>query len=161
MVDPQLANAAQAVLARLKECGATLVTAESCTGGLVAAALTTPAGASAVFLGGAVTYSNTLKTQLLGVAEPLLVEHGAVSEPVARAMAAGARERLGAHYAVALTGVAGPGGGTEAKPVGLVHYAAATPRGCVAAHKVFTGDRTAIRAASAAAALRLLEEHIA
>ncbi len=127
----------------------------------MAAALTTPAGASAVFLGGAVTYSNTLKTQLLGVPEPMLVAHGAVSEPVALAMAEGARERLGADYAVALTGVAGPGGGTEAKPVGLVHYAVATPRGCLAEHQVFPGARTAIREASAAAALHLLLEHVA
>ncbi len=107
--------------------GATLVTAESCTGGGLAERLTRVAGSSRYFLGGAVSYSNELKTRLLGVDPALITAEGAVSLPVAEAMARGARERLGADYALAVTGVAGPDGGTEAKPVGTVHLALAGP----------------------------------
>src|SRR5207344_2237098 len=96
-------------------------TAESCTGGMVAAALTAIAGSSEAFTGGVVAYSNALKRDMLSVSEAVLDEHGAVSAEVAAAMASGARAQLGADAAVAVTGIAGPGGGTEQKPVGLVH----------------------------------------
>ena len=120
------------VLTLARERGLTLATAESCTGGLVAGELTSIAGSSDVVVGGAVTYSNQLKERLLGVPAELLERHGAVSAEVAEAMAAGARERLGADVAVSVTGVAGPGGGTPEKPVGLVflHVAAAGRRQC-------------------------------
>ena len=111
-----------------------LTTAESCTGGLIAAILTEVAGSSDVFERGFVTYSNEAKTELLGVPAALIERHGAVSEEVARAMATGALEHSSADISVAVTGVAGPGGGTVAKPVGLVHLAAAK-RGSPVAHK--------------------------
>jgi nicotinamide-nucleotide amidase len=111
----------------LRAAGQTLVAAESCTGGLLAERLTRIAGSSDYFLGGAVTYSNRLKSALLGVPEELLALHGAVSEPVARAMAEGVRARFGGDFGVAITGVAGPGGGSDAKPVGTVHVALAGP----------------------------------
>jgi nicotinamide-nucleotide amidase len=105
--------------------GATLATAESCTGGLLANRLTNIAGASAIFLEGFVTYSNASKTDLLGVPAGLIAAHGAVSEEVARAMAEGARSKSGATYALATTGIAGPDGGTVEKPVGTVWMALA------------------------------------
>jgi nicotinamide-nucleotide amidase len=109
--------------------GLTLATAESCTGGLVAGALTGIAGSSAVVERGFVTYSNPAKTDLLGVSARLIETHGAVSEPVARAMAAGALARSLASVSVSVTGIAGPGGGTADKPVGLVHFSAVGPDG--------------------------------
>jgi PncC family amidohydrolase len=117
------------VLQRLRERRQTLAVAESCTGGLLAKTLTDVAGSSDVVLGGAVAYSNASKTALLGVPAELVAAHGAVSEPVAAAMAQGARERLGADVAVATTGVAGPGGGTAQKPVGLVCFGIADAMG--------------------------------
>ena len=105
----------------------TVSTAESCTGGLLAQRLTEVSGSSAYFPGGVVTYSNGEKTRLLGVRPELLVEHGAVSEPVARAMALACRERSGAGYAISITGIAGPTGGTSEKPVGLVYVGLAGP----------------------------------
>lgn len=133
-----------------------LALAESCTGGLVAELVTAVPGVSDVFQGGLVTYSNRSKVDLLGVPEALLAEHGAVSEPVARAMAEGARARLGATYGLALTGVAGPSGGTPSAPVGFVHYAVAGPEGQLAASQRFGGDRAAVRRRAAQAALALL-----
>ena len=141
--------------------GETLVTAESCTGGLVAARLTRVAGSSAYFLGGAVTYSNALKRGLLGVPAKLLEAHGAVSEPVARAMASGARSALGADWAVAITGIAGPSGGTEDKPVGTVHFAWAGPDGEVD-HRLrrFLGSRNRARHLAGQVALEGLRRRL-
>lgn len=140
--------------------GLMIVTAESCTGGLVAAALTEIPGSSAAFDRGFVTYSNAAKTAMLGVPTALLDEHGAVSEPVARAMAEGALAASGADLSVAITGIAGPGGGSEAKPVGLVHFAAArTGRPTLNRERRF-GDvgRSEVRRLSVIAALELLCE---
>jgi nicotinamide-nucleotide amidase len=120
---------ASVVLEQLRRRGDTLAVAESCTGGGIGAALAGVPGASDVFLGGVIAYANAIKQQLLGVPASLLAEHGAVSDPVARAMAEGARRQLGADWAVAVTGIAGPEGGSETKPVGLVHIALAGPDG--------------------------------
>ena len=148
---------AGAVVAAAQHKHMTVTTAESCTGGLIAACLTEVSGASAVFMRGFVTYANAAKTDLLGVPEALLAEFGAVSEEVARAMAEGALEHAGADIGVSATGIAGPGGGTAAKPVGLVHMAAAG-RGLETLHQasVFAGDRQAVRAQAVDAALALL-----
>ena len=120
---------AAVVLDRLRGRGETLAVAESCTGGGIGAALAAVPGASDVLLGGVIAYANSVKQQLLGVPAELLAAHGAVSDPVAIAMAEGARRTTGATWAIAVTGIAGPGGGTEAKPVGLVHIAIAGPGG--------------------------------
>lgn len=122
------------VLEACRKAGLMVATAESCTGGMVAAALTGVAGSSDVFDCGFVTYSNAAKTTMLGVPAEMLATHGAVSEPVARAMAEGALTHSGADLAVSITGIAGPGGGTEGKPEGLVHFASAR-RGGVTEHK--------------------------
>ncbi len=147
---------AELVLDLLRARGLTLATAESCTGGLVAARLTEVPGSSDVFLGAVVAYSNELKAGQLGVPEPVLAEHGAVSAEVAAAMAQGARRRLGADVAVAVTGIAGPGGGTDAKPVGLVFLHAAGPMGEVARRFDFPGDRETIRRRATVGALHLV-----
>ena len=124
MFPPDLLSDAAALLDRLRAQGLRLATAESCTGGLIAALFTEIAGSSDVVERGFVTYSNAAKTELLGVSDELLARHGAVSEPVARAMVQGALAHSHADVAVSVTGVAGPGGGSDAKPVGLVHIAA-------------------------------------
>jgi nicotinamide-nucleotide amidase len=134
----------------------TVATAESCTGGLVAKMLTDTPGSSAYVKYGWVTYANVAKTQLVGVPEQLLVDHGAVSEPVATAMAAGARDRAAATYGIALSGVAGPDGGSPEKPVGTVWIALAHPAGVAARRFVFTGDREMIRDRAAKMALTML-----
>ncbi|MFL5518667.1 MAG: competence/damage-inducible protein A [Gemmatimonadales bacterium] len=144
------------VLERARQLGWSLGTAESCTGGLVGVRLTEIPGSSDVFQGSAVCYSNRLKTELVDVPSALIDAHGAVSEAVARAMAEGACRRLGVDLAVAVTGVAGPGGGTPEKPVGLVWYAAADRDGTAARSSVFLGTRREIRARAAQAALNLL-----
>jgi nicotinamide-nucleotide amidase len=136
--------------------GLTLATAESCTGGLVAGRLTSVPGSSDVVAGGIVAYSNDLKERQLGVSSALLAARGAVSAEVAEAMAKGARERLGVDVAVAVTGVAGPGGGTAGKPVGLVHVHAEGPDGGLGRELNFPGDRAAIRARSVVIALHLV-----
>ena len=136
--------------------GLTLATAESCTGGLVAARLTSIPGSSDVVLGGVVAYANEVKERELGVPAALLAEHGAVSAEVAAAMARGARERLGVDVAVSVTGVAGPGGGTAEKPVGLVYCHASGPDGELGREFSFPGDRAAIRARSVVIALHLV-----
>jgi len=137
--------------------GLMVATAESCTGGLVSGALTAVAGSSAVVERGFVTYSNAAKSEQLGVPAELIDAHGAVSEPVARAMAEGALARSAAQVAVSVTGVAGPGGGRADKPVGLVHFAAAGPNGVVHAERRF-GDigREAVRLESVRVALGLI-----
>jgi nicotinamide-nucleotide amidase len=144
------------VLTLCRAKGLRLAVAESETGGLVAARLTSVPGASDVFVGGIVAYANEVKQAALGVPAELLAAHGAVSAEVAEAMANGARERLGADVAVAVTGVAGPGGGTEEKPVGLVYLHAEGPGGGAARELTFPGDRDSIRARSAVMALHLV-----
>ena len=146
----------QVVLELCRERGLTLGTAESCTGGLIVARLTGVPGYSATTLGGIVAYSNELKERELGVPAELIAEHGAVSAEVAEAMAHGARERLGIDVAVAVTGVAGPGGGTEEKPVGLVYFHAVSPDADKGSSFSFPGDRDSIRRRSAVAALHLV-----
>jgi nicotinamide-nucleotide amidase len=141
--------------------GLTLATAESCTGGLVAARLTSVPGSSDVILGGVVAYANDVKTGELGVSAELLERHGAVSSEAAEAMAAGARARLGAGVAVAVTGVAGPGGGTEEKPVGLVYLHVQGPSGDLPRELNLPGDREAIRGRATAAALHLVRALLA
>jgi nicotinamide-nucleotide amidase len=141
----------------LRKAGSTLTVAESCTGGLLAERITRVAGSSDYFLGGAVTYTNELKTKLLGVSPEMLAEHGAVSEPVARAMADGVCRAFHSDYGAGITGVAGPGGGSEAKPVGTVHIAVAGPDGRLEHRKVrFPGDRERVRSQAAQLALDLL-----
>jgi nicotinamide-nucleotide amidase len=144
----------------LRERGQTMATAESCTGGLVSARLTDVPGASDAFVGGVVSYSNDVKERQLGVPLDVLIEHGAVSQEVARAMAAGARDRLAADWGIGITGIAGPTGGTEDKPVGLVHWAVAGPDGVWAEHRVFPGDRAVVREWSLNIALDLLRRRV-
>jgi nicotinamide-nucleotide amidase len=138
-----------------------LATAESCTGGLIAAALTAIAGASDVVDRGFVTYSNEAKTDLVGVPAELIASHGAISEAVARAMADGALARSRASIAVSVTGLAGPGGGSVDKPVGLVWFGLAQRgRDVASAQAIFPGDRTAIRAAVVAHAFAMIRARI-
>lgn len=159
MTDPAITSLATEVLDICRERGLTAATVESCTGGLVSGALTAIAGSSAVVLGGFVTYSNEAKTALAGVPEGLIAEFGAVSEPVARAMAEGGRERIGASLTVSITGIAGPGGGSAQKPVGLVHFGCAGPQGTLHREKRFGPlARDEIRRLSVLEALDLLRE---
>lgn len=147
-----------ALAERLQSKNWQMATAESCTGGLIAAACTELAGSSHWFERGFVTYSNAAKTDMLGVDAVLIERHGAVSEPVALAMALGALARSSAQAALAVTGVAGPGGGSAAKPVGTVWFGWATPTGVVTEMRRFDGDRAAVRRAAVRHALaRLLE----
>lgn len=140
--------------------GMTLSTAESCTGGMVGARLTSTPGSSAYYLGGGVTYANDLKEKLLGVDPNILQEHGAVSEACARAMAEGARARFGSDLAVAVTGIAGPGGGSPDKPVGTIYFALATPEGTFHRCRSFRPDRDAIRLAATTTALNLIRRYL-
>lgn len=152
--DDEALTARVAVLAdALRARGLRLASAESCTGGLFAALCTSVAGSSDWFERGFVTYSNAAKTEMLGVDSALIVAHGAVSEPVARAMATGALAHSAAELALAVTGIAGPGGATPGKPVGLVWLAwaardAAGETRVEAEHRVWPGDRTAVRSAT-------------
>ena len=153
-----LLDQAASVLELCRAHGLTLATAESCTGGLIAGCLTEIAGSSDVVERGFVTYADRAKSDLLGVPEAMLEAHGAVSEAVARAMAEGALARAPVDLTVAVTGVAGPGGGSTEKPVGLVHFALARRGGATRAeHHEFPGDRQAIRLATIARALAMLE----
>jgi nicotinamide-nucleotide amidase len=157
----QLAAAVQAVADTLLRRQWMLATAESCTGGMVAAACTDLAGSSAWLERGFVTYSNAAKTQMLSVDAQLIASHGAVSEPVARAMAQGALQHSAAQVALAITGVAGPGGGSDAKPVGTVWFAFAGPWGVHSEVQHFGGERAAVRQAAALHALLRLAAHCA
>jgi nicotinamide-nucleotide amidase len=133
-----------------------LATAESCTGGWIAKVLTDAAGSSQWFDGGIVAYSNAAKTALLGVPTAILAAHGAVSEETVRAMAEGARDRFGAQLAVAVSGIAGPTGGTPDKPVGTVHFAWAVAGRVTGARRVFAGGRESVRRQTVALALERL-----
>jgi nicotinamide-nucleotide amidase len=161
MFPPEIQARAREVIDKARERGLMVATAESCTGGLVAAALTDVAGSSAVVERGFVTYSNAAKSELLGVPADRIDAHGAVSESVALAMAQGALDRSAAQVSVAVTGIAGPGGGSPDKPVGLVHFAAAGPAGLVHVEHRF-GDlgREAVRLESVRVALGLLLDRI-
>jgi len=159
MPDLDIRSLAAELLNISRERGTTVATVESCTGGLVCGALTAIPGSSSMVMGGLVTYSNEAKVALAGVPAELIMQHGAVSEPVARAMAEGGRARLGARFAVSVTGVAGPDGGSEAKPVGLVHFACAGPDGTAHREKRFGAlSRDEIRRLSVLEALGLLRE---
>jgi PncC family amidohydrolase len=136
--------------------GSTVALAESCTGGLIAAALTEIAGSSGYFVGGVVSYADDAKRDLLGVDEAVLAAHGAVSAQVARAMAVGARDRFGATLAASVTGIAGPDGGSAEKPVGLTYVAVADPDGVDVRRMVWPGDRAANRHDSATVVLEML-----
>ena len=161
MFDHELRAAAEHVLVACRSRKLKVVTAESCTGGLVAAALTAIAGSSDVVERGFVTYANEAKREMLGVSWDALMGHGAVSEPVARAMAAGALARSRADLAVSVTGVAGPGGGSAEKPVGLVHFGAVGPHGEIhAMHRFGDIGREQVRLASVRVALGLLLERM-
>jgi nicotinamide-nucleotide amidase len=138
------------------DAGATVATAESCTGGLVGHVITGVPGSSGYYLGGIVSYADRVKAGLLGVPQEALHRHGAVSAQVARAMAEGVRSSVGADIAVAVTGVAGPDGGSDAKPVGLTYVAVAGPECCEVQRYHWQGDRGANKAQSAGAALRML-----
>jgi nicotinamide-nucleotide amidase len=152
---------AEKLLVLCRARGLTVTTADSCTGGLVAGAITAISGSSEIFERGFVTYSDTAKTELLGVPAGLIGQVGAVSEAVACHMATGALAQARADLAVAVTGIAGPGGGSAAKPVGTVWFGLARRQGgVIARHCLFTGDRSAIRAASVVFALNLLIDGI-
>lgn len=140
--------------------GITITTAESCTGGMVAAALTSGSGASVVFETGFVTYANSAKTKLLGVPEALIKKHGAVSKEIAKAMAEGARRKSGATIAVSITGIAGPSGGSAKKPVGTVFIAVAAPQKTSVKKYRFSGTRAQIRKQATEKALDLLCEFV-
>ncbi len=160
MFPDDIEQLARLVLTLARQSGVMLATVESCTGGLVAGALTAVPGSSDVVDRGFVTYSNAAKTALVGVPESLLVQHGAVSEPVARDMAEGGLRAAGVGAAVAITGVAGPGGGTADKPVGLVHLAVARAGGATIHREMRYGDigREAVRLESVRSALEMLAE---
>ena len=159
MSDDRTRGLAEAVLTRCRERKLMLATAESCTGGLIAGALTDIAGSSDVVERGFVTYSNRAKTEMLGVPAALIAWHGAVSAEVARAMATGALAHAPVALAVAVTGIAGPGGGSPEKPVGLVHLAVVRQGASVRSEQqVFPGDRAAIRYATVMRALEMLLE---
>jgi PncC family amidohydrolase len=150
-----------AVGALLRARGLVLATAESCTGGLIGQRITAVSGSSGYYAGGVITYSNPIKTALLGVSETILAQHGAVSGPVAEAMASGALSRLDADVAISTTGIAGPTGGTPQKPVGLVCIGMAV-RGAPPTSRAFhfEGNREAVRMAASQAALEMLQSYL-
>jgi nicotinamide-nucleotide amidase len=165
-VDPEavdafavLVEAARRLQERCTTAGLFVAAAESCTGGLLTHVLTEVSGSSAYLLGGVVSYADRAKVDLLGVDPDHLAAHGAVSAQVARAMAQGARDRFGADLAVAITGVAGPDGGSDAKPVGLTYVAVADETGVEVRRLLWAGDRSANKRDSTAAALELLLAH--
>ncbi len=156
----EIETLARLLVAEAREKSLRLVAAESCTGGLVAGAICSISGASDVFERGFVTYTNRAKSEMLGVPGDLIADLGAVSEPVARLMAEGALEASHGHVAVAITGIAGPGGGTPLKPVGTVHFAVArSNRSVVHRHEQFDGQtREAVQLAAVRTALEMLRE---
>ncbi len=152
---------ARGLLALMEGKGLTLATAESCTGGLIAAALTAIAGSSSVVMAGFVTYANDAKHKMVGVRQESLTQHGAVSAEVAQEMAEGARMRAGVSLALSCTGIAGPGGATPGKPVGLVFIGCAREGAATLVERhVFPGDRAAVRSATVAAALDLARRSV-
>ncbi len=157
MFEPEQLSAAEAVLAACRSAGLKLATAESCTGGLISGCLTAVAGSSDVFERGFVTYTTEANHDMLGVEPSLFETHGAVSEELARAMAEGALARSNAQISVAVTGIAGPAGGSLEKPVGLVHMAAAKDGAeTLHARHVFDGGRDAVRMQAVVAALKMV-----
>lgn len=144
----------------LRSKGKTVSTAESCTGGLIGASITDIPGASEVFLGGVVSYSNDAKEGILGVSHSVLIEHGAVSEQTARQMVEGSIRLFDSDYAVAVTGIAGPGGATPEKPVGLVYIAVADGPRTVVTRNVFKGDRQEVRESTVREACSLLTDMV-
>lgn len=158
---PELLNTAESLLQHLRTKNLTLSAAESCTGGLLSALLTEIAGSSDVFTHGYITYANAAKTAMVGVPEGLIQTHGAVSEQVAVAMAEGALKTSGASISIAITGIAGPGGATANKPVGLVHMAVARA-GEPTRHQVqqFSGNRNTVRLQAVHAAMELLHKQL-
>ena len=160
MTDERLVELARHLFDVCAERGLTVATAESCTGGLVAHAITEIAGSSTYYLGGFVTYADDVKRDQLGVGAELLAAHGAVSAQVARAMAEGARTRLGTDLAVAITGIAGPGGGSDEKPVGLTYVAVADGTSVDVRGHLWSGDRSENKRDSAVAALELLLDRL-
>jgi nicotinamide-nucleotide amidase len=156
LVNDPIPDLVERLAAQLRAKGWMMATAESCTGGLIAGVCTDLAGSSDWFERGFVTYSNAAKTELLGVDAALIVQHGAVSETVARAMAQGAVAHSHAQVAVAVTGVAGPAGGSVEKPVGTVWFGWAVPGGVHTQVQRFDGDRAAVRAATVRHALQRL-----
>lgn len=166
-LEPASLELAAAIGQLLRSQGATLSVAESCTGGLIGALVTAIPGSSDYFLGGVVSYANQVKEKILGVHTSTLEKHGAVSQPCVEEMASGVRRLIKTTYSVAVSGIAGPGGGTETKPVGTVHFAVDWPAGSddtsadsgtAAGNILATGDREAIRRAAAHAALELLRQ---
>jgi nicotinamide-nucleotide amidase len=158
--DTHLMELAQRLDRAARSSTATVATAESCTGGLIGHVLTEIAGASDYYLGGAVSYSNEAKERLLGVPAETIARHGAVSAQVAVAMAEGARTAFSAAVGVSVTGIAGPAGGSEAKPVGLTYVAVADATGHDVRRHVWSGDRSTNKRLSAGAALQLLVERL-
>jgi PncC family amidohydrolase len=146
--------------ALLADQGLTLVTAESCTGGLLAHRITNVPGSSAYYVGGVVAYADRVKEESLGVRRETLLVYGAVGEETAREMASGARQRMGADVAVSITGIAGPTGGTPEKPVGLVYVALSAPHVEICRRHIWQGDRLANKRQSADAALQLLLDYL-
>ena len=150
----------QELAALFRASGMTLALAESCTGGMVAARVTDSAGCSAWFKGAVVAYSNEVKMAFLDVPAPMLAMYGAVSEPVARAMAEGARRAVGSDLALAVTGIAGPDGGTSEKPVGTVYIALADQDGCEVVRCQFDGNRAAVRQQTVETGVLMLKKRL-
>lgn len=153
VADTELAQLAAEIVSRAKPGGKKISFAESCTGGLAAAAVTSVAGASEIFMGSAVTYSNEAKESILGVSKKTLADHGAVSSECASEMARGARKIYGSDISVSITGIAGPDGGTKEKPVGTVWFAVDSSRGNRTFKRRFPGNRNGVRLAAAKEAL--------